>query len=301
MIILKMWGGLGNQMFIYALYKSMLEKKKNVKIDMSYFENFNAHNGYELKNVFGIDVDLATKRESEQLANIGISFQDKLRRLFFKPKQQFIPKPEEAIKFFPEIFSMENVYLQGYWQREEYFSCVKDKIAKDFSFKKEMNADTLYFKEKIERTNSVSLHVRRGDYISHKTFLDKITCLILNRKNRLDGVCTKKYYENAMKYVESRIKNPLYFIFSNDMLWCKRHFNIKNVEFVDCNNERNGYQDMYLMSLCQHNIIANSSFSWWGAWLNKNNSKVVVNPKKWFNSSYNVHCGLDDWVKISTS
>lgn len=297
MIIIKMWGGLGNQMFIYALYSALILRGRKVKVDMSYFNHYYAHNGYELERVFGIKVDSASTEECARLANTGVDFASRIMRKLFPLKTHFIPRPEEAIRFFPEIFEMEDVYLQGYWQREEYFRDIRDKILSDFSFNPKLNQESFCIKKKIEATNSVSIHVRRGDYL-HKNLAQWIQSSMW-AKNTLSGVCTKKYYRGSIDYVESRVAHPTYFIFSNDMSWCNENLKIENAEFVSCNSGEHSCNDMYLMSLCKHNIIANSSFSWWGAWLNKNDDRVVTCPEKWFSSDYKEHCALKEWIKIS--
>lgn len=138
----------------------------------------------------------------------------------------------------------------------------------------------------ITAKESVSLHIRRGDYLTAENSI-------------FQNICTPTYYKNAVSYMNSNVVNPYYFIFSNDIEWCKNNLNLDNITFVDWNIGVNSYKDMQLMSLCKHNIIANSSFSWWGAWLNNNPNKVVCVPKRWYNNKATVYGECpDSWVRI---
>lgn len=134
-----------------------------------------------------------------------------------------------------------------------------------------LSGENKIISDEIRKTNSVSLHIRRGDYIT-----SKIT-------NKFHGTCCLGYYKKAMKLINKKVKNPKYFVFSDDIYWVKKNLEIKNAFYVDDNVGDKSYIDMQLMSMCKHNIIANSSFSWWAAWLNNNPNKIVIAPKKWFN------------------
>ena len=132
-------------------------------------------------------------------------------------------------------------------------------------------------------TESVSIHVRRGDYLNEPL---------------LNGICDEQYYVAAIEEIKAMVDNPVFFIFSNDILWCKTHFNQINAVFVENNTGKNSYRDMQLMSLCKHHIIANSSFSWWGAWLGKYKDSMICAPTKWMNAKVSSDVVCADWIKI---
>lgn len=287
MFIIKILGGLGNQMFQYAFYKSLLCKGKLVKADISDFKVYDIHNGYELKNVFNIDVVEATISESykigkpkNRLDRYLIKFG--LKNNYYKDKNEI-----DAITYHPKIFNMkQDMYLQGYWQSYKYFEHIKDEIISDFTFDKKLDMKNERIRDLICKTNSVSLHIRRGDYLGNKT---------------VENICTNIYYKNAVEYIMKNVQNPKFFIFSNDIEWCRENFLLDNVVYVD-NSGENSYKDMLLMSKCKHNIIANSTFSWWGAYLNTNSSKIIICPDRWFNNIKKYNMGdiyPKEWVKIT--
>ena len=138
----------------------------------------------------------------------------------------------------------------------------------------------------MEEVDSVSLHIRRGDY------------LLPENRELFGGICTLDYYRRAIDYILDKVKNPFFFIFSNDIVWVKENMNISNSLFITWNSGKDSWQDMFLMSKCKHNIIANSTFSWWGAWLNKNPQKIVISPSRFFNVSNNSDIVPDTWTSI---
>lgn len=287
MIIVKVMAGLGNQMFQYALYKNFIVQNKEAKLDISFFDYFNAHNGYELDRIFNISPIYATIEESNILGDTRLDVVSRiLRKLGVTKKTHYTQDIVYGFGFEEKLLDIkENVYLQGYWQSEKYFYNAKDILRSEFSFKKKLDQKNQEISDLIKNTNSISLHVRRGDYVS---------------SNNLGNVCSLKYYRNAMEYIKSEVDNPFFFVFSDDIDWCKANLNRDNIFYVNINFGQDSYKDMQLMSLCQHNIIANSSFSWWGAWLNINTNKIVVAPNKWFNNDKTVVKDIipDDWIKI---
>ncbi|MGM9978891.1 MAG: alpha-1,2-fucosyltransferase [Clostridium sp.] len=276
MVIIKVMGGLGNQMFQYALYKAFLLKGKKVCINIDFYENVNSHNGYELESVF----NLHPKIEKNWIIKhkyLGYVF----RRL--KEKSKIL---EQDFEYIDNIFDFSNNTLIGYWQNENYFKDIREELLKDFYYK--INDEkNLKIQEKIKNTNSVSLHVRRGDYIDK---LNKEKHYVIRNNN---------YYIRAIKYIEKRISNPHFFVFSDDITWVKENLDIPSAEFINWNTGTDSFKDMILMSKCKHNIIANSTFSWWGAWLNENKNKIIISPEVWLNNidASNVIC--KDWIKIS--
>lgn len=296
MIIVGIFDGLGNQMFHYAFYRALKMKKKEVKIDIiSTWNKYRAdHNGYELNKIFKINIDIATAKERNYFLNgffIGKSlkkrnFISKIRlRLLEKNKRIYIWKnAKEAITYNEKYFNENNIYYFSHYQSEKYFKSIEQEIRNDFMFPLIYDDKNKKLLDKIKNTNSVSLHVRRGDYVNIKEYYD---------------VCSLAYYKNAIDIIRKNIKKPIFYIFSNDIPWCKKYFDITNIVFVDCNKSSDSFRDMQLMSYCKHNIIANSTFSWWGAWLNNNKEKMVMAPNRWF---YHIKetCDIipDNWYKV---
>jgi len=275
-------GGLGNQMFQYAFAYSVSRKlNQSFALDISDFETYwhpykpnTCWHPYQL-NVFQIEGD----------ESIPCEIKFKKRNLFNRVikkikivKSKFLVKgyyQERHHHFDKDVFGIRNdVYFIGYWQSESYFKEYKSELLKKFTLKKPLCSKAQAYKEAILSKNTASLHVRRGDYANNKSI------------NNFHGVCSLEYYQKAVKYITYSFPEICFYIFSDDLDWAKTNFNfIKNKIFVESNGDIPNYEEMHLMSLCKHNIIANSSFSWWGAWLNKNDEKIVIAPEKWFNDT----------------
>lgn len=267
MIIVRVLGGLGNQMFQYAFAKALEQKGHKVQIDLSKIKKYKLHGGYQLDK-YQIDLKPANIF-SVFLAKIGIIKSIK----------------EKSSLFDKNLLNVNGrKYMKGYFQTEKYFKETREILLEQFQ-KTDKNADsTDEFSKKIKETASnCSLHVRRGDYVS-------------NSKNHIiHGVCDLEYYKRAIEYILSKDAQTTFFIFSDDIPWTKENLKIKNAIYVE--HKCTPHEDMYLMSLCKNNITANSSFSWWGAWLNKNEEKTVVSPKEWYVSKEtNIIC--EDWIKL---
>ena len=271
MIIVRVTGGLGNQMFQYAMYKSLEKKGKLVKLDSkSFYETKKEHNGYELERIFDIKPNKPTKEDLEKFDENNISTLFKIKRKLFGDKK-FVYDTKEYV-FNKDVYKLKNSYLNGYWQSIKYFEGIENDIKKDFQFKNQLDNKNLEILNEIENSNSISIHIRRGDYMSHENY------------NMYGCIATPTYYKKAIKVIEEKVENPTFFVFSNDMDWVKKNIQINSrVFYIDINSGNGSYKDMQLMSNCKHNIIANSSFSWWGAWLNENKNKIVIAPKKWIN------------------
>jgi len=265
MIIIRLNGGLANQMFQYALGKSISIKKKiDFKIDISEFDHYQLRK-YSL-NVFDIAMDFATRHDIDSITGRK-SISNLIRQIFrrsIKYNNNLIK--EKHYHFDKHILDYgNNLYFDGYWQSHKYFQDISDVLIREFEIKGFKHS----LLPKITNTNSVSVHIRRGDYVNNPETL------------KFHGVLGVDYYQKAMQYIEKNLENPIYFFFSDDLQWVKENIrNEKECIYVEDNPD---YIDMMLMKNCHHNIIANSSFSWWGAWLNKNPYKIVVAPKKWFN------------------
>lgn len=270
MVIVRLHGGLGNQMFQYAVGKS-LSSKLGVPLgldirDLTKGETTNdfTFRKYEL-NYFSIE------------GEVFLSSPSFLGGFFFKYFSKYKRYVEPSFYYDSSFNKLkDNVYLDGFWQSEKYFNNIRSELVNDFQINKpfslsEYNCNLI---NRIQSINSVSLHIRRGDYVSN------------SEAAQVHGVCSLEYYFLAIEYILNYTENPKLFIFSDDILWAKDNFDHLNleIEFVEGNLGDDSYIDLHLMRLCKHNIIANSTFSWWAAWLNQNSSKIVIAPKTWFNS-----------------
>ena len=275
MIITQLVGGLGNQMFQYAAGRALAHRTGlDFKIDISSYENYKLHYGFELQKIFNCHCVLAKRSDIRRV--LGWQSPLLFRRFFIMPgmkdfrcKQLVVEPHFEYWRGINEL--KERCYLNGYWQSEKYFVDVAKEIRNDFTFKIPMNYKNFELANQIKKVNAVSLHVRRGDYVN-------------NQKNRsIHGLCSIEYYSAAIKYLSKRLKRPYFFVFSDDIEWVKRSLKINHpCLYIYHNVGKESYNDMRLMSMCKHHIIANSSFSWWGAWLNPSSDKIVISPSQWF-------------------
>ncbi|TXD52979.1 MULTISPECIES: alpha-1,2-fucosyltransferase [unclassified Polaribacter] len=267
MIIVRIVGGLGNQMFQYAYAKALQQKGYDVKIDLTKFKNYKLHGGYQL-NQLKIDLETTTPI-ANILCKIGFRKSVKEKSLLFDQKFLEVPQRE---------------YIKGYFQTEKYFASIRTVLLKQFVLKKELSNTTLhYLKEITIQKNACSLHIRRGDYITDE------------KANSVHGICDLKYYKGAIKLIQDKFRDSHFFIFSDDISWAQKNLIVKNTTYIAHNVIP--HEDMHLMSLCKHNITANSSFSWWGAWLNQHEDKTVIAPKKWFVRKENeVACA--NWIQL---
>ncbi len=268
MLIIRQWGGLGNQMFIYAFARAQEQLKKEVKIDVSYYKAFDAHgSGYIIPEVFPFTKTvLASDSECADMAFYQYDFFHRGLRKIGINKKTYVSQTKryKSAGYNEELMHFNHAYIEGYFQSEKYFEKIKSDIRKEFQFCIRDDEVSEYL-HSIERANSVSVHVRRGDYLSG------------NKKLLFET----DYYRNSIDYIYSKINEPLFVIYSDDIAWCKEYFSFVNGKVIYVDNMPHAYYDMYLMSKCKHNIIADSSFSWWGAWLNNNADKIVLCPAKW--------------------
>lgn len=288
MKIVKFHGGLGNQMFQYCFYEKLFLENKDVVADLSFFKKVKAHNGFELEKIFKIELKEIDEKTEEFIYSKKRIL--KLKKSIFKKIKKFKIYTFADTVYDSKIMkdSSEIIFYDGYWQSEKYFDDIKKLIYKKFSFPEIVDLKNKVISEKIKLENSVSIHARRGDYVGHP---------------QLDGLASIEYYKKAIEYIRLKVKNPKFFIFSNDLKWCEDNLPLSKdeLQLVDGNFGENSYRDMQLMSLCKHNIIPNSSFSWWGAWLNKNPDKIVIAPERWF--SEESQFSYDDivpksWIKL---
>lgn len=267
MIIVQVVGGLGNQMFQYAYAKGLKAKGFSVKLDITVFEHYKLHGGYQLGK-YNIDIDIATNSEIQR--NNKYNFCSKL--LYFLNINAAHRVKEKRLLFQRRLLQPNNHnYIEGYFQCEKYFLSIREDIIESFKINSILSDYTQEIEKKISKAKtSCSLHVRRGDYISDKD------------AQKTHGTCTLAYYAKALDQINQQNKEVEYFIFSDDIAWVKENLKVDNAFYIESKEERVPHEDIYLMSLCTHNIIANSSFSWWGAWLNNNENKIVLAPLRWF-------------------
>ncbi|HMK17654.1 MAG TPA: alpha-1,2-fucosyltransferase [Chitinophagaceae bacterium] len=285
MIISHINGGLGNQMFQYAAGRTLAHLNKTfLKLDASSFEESKLRS-FDLL-CFNAQIGFATNQEISTLKpahNFEKAFQ------YLSPLKRRTYYREREFRFDEKVLQLgKNVYLKGYFQSENYFLPVKDIIKADFTFQNDIIKNIKEFSTSLINSNSVSVHIRRGDFKKDQTTAD------------YHGTLSLDYYKSAIELIKSKIGNPAFFFFSDDIDWVKENLPIPGVTFVSKTITENHFEDLYLMSQCKHNIIANSSFSWWGAWLNTNPEKLVIAPKKWFKEGPKDTQDLlpAEWIKI---
>jgi len=277
LVVTQLVGGLGNQMFQFAAGLGLAKSKSaSLKIDSSAFRTYQLHKFDLLK--WAVQSVEAEPLELKKLLE---------KKLFILPSKKF---KEKQFSFDPEFFSINPpVYLEGYWQSEKYFKHVREELLGLFVPVLELSEYSRGIKKSISDSPcAVSLHVRRGDYL-------------LSKNQSVHGSCGLDYYQKCIQYFENKYSDLNFFVFSDDITWAKENLKFKGQsEYVDGNGVDRNHEDMLLMSLCRHNVIANSSFSWWGAWLNKNAGQEVIAPKQWFaTGKYNyqdIYC--EGWMKL---
>jgi hypothetical protein len=288
MIYTSIYGGLGNQMFQYATAKSIsVARNVDFKIDTCKMNNSNFITRNFLLNKFNISAQMAQIDEVFEFHN-NKYFDFVLRKLYqknIKLTNKIFEK--KYFHFDKDLLSNQKGYLDGYWQSFKYFENIRDILLKEFTLVQELNFENKLILNQINESNSVSIHIRRGDYVKDK------------KNEKIYAVFGMEYYEDAIFYLIKTIQNPSFFVFSDDLEWASKNLDLKNATFVDVNATQNPANDLILMSCCKHNIIANSTFSWWSAWLNKNAQKVVIAPKRWMSTIDN----LDDlypqnWIRL---
>lgn len=285
MIVVKLMGGLGNQMFQYAAGKAL-----SIKHDVPLFidESFlleDPRGAYTKRRLELGQLEVTIKRGDVKLLQ-----EFKKRTLFQKFFRLQNPNVfNEGGSYNPLFFSAgKTVYLNGYWQSELYFQSIREVLQKEFTPRYNFSPANKQYLDKVERCVSVAVHVRRGDYVRLKSAAN------------FHGVTDMAYYRKAINYFENNHAGCRFFIFSDDLPWCRENFaRFKNIIFVDTDQEFSS-TDLFIMKKCRHNIICNSSYSWWSAWLNENPDKVVIAPKNWFSGPASdqeaIYC--QSWLKI---
>src|SRR5579864_3361982 len=269
MVVVKLIGGLGNQIFQYAIGRKISKTHDvELKLDVTSFDTYKLHSGYAL-DAFNIKAGIATPADIGRLIGYPTPIHKVLRRML-GPGAKHVLEPHAH--FADGIRGVsDDCYLEGYWQSEKYFSDLRADLLNELKLKRPLEGMNTECAALIADTNSVSLHVRRGDLVSNLQF------------NKVHGTCSPEYYAAAIAHVWRVQGTPHLFVFSDDIPWARKAIQPDcPITFVDHNDSAAAHEDLRLMSLCRHNIIANSTFSWWGAWLNRNPQKTVICPKKWF-------------------
>ena len=267
LIVIQLSGGMGNQMFQYALYLQLKALGRKVKIDDK--TEYQGSNVRPIRlSVFDVKYAIPSETEMTALTDSYMDIVSRVRRKL--TGRQTAAYVENSPLFDAKVLEKERAYFIGCWQSEKYFKDIKEEVRKAFTFRNiKLYPKMKEYEEKMQNTNSVSLHIRRGDY--------------LQVSEVYGGICTEEYYAKAMKQMEEDITDCHFFVFTNDVAWVKEHYQQENVTIVEGNDEDTGYIDMYLMTQCKHYILANSSFSWWGCYLNPSKEKKVIAPSQWFN------------------
>lgn len=281
---MKLSGGLGNQLFQYATGRR-LSHALNTKLKLDIRSYPDSYGRKYYLDCFNVNAQLADENDLRFFEyGFGQKFLNRLPLNIFSK----IVK-EKSLSFEKKILDLsDGKYLDGYWQSEKYFKDIESIIRKDITLKPEFSINNSDIFNLISHTNSVSLHVRRADYAQNK------------KTNSVHGTCSKEYYEKAINKF-SKIENLNIFIFSDDIAWAKQNIQPRFAHhYVDHGAEK-GYIDLVLMSHCQHHIIANSTFSWWGAWLNDNPNKIVIAPNPWFRDKTRNDKDIIpvDWIKLN--
>lgn len=277
--IVKYIGGLGNQMFQYAFAKCLMSQGLNVTGDLSGYyaaegRDFtlqNAFSNVEIKKCSGI----LRKRYKEK------------KDLYICELKDILAGDEKPADL--NILKLKQGYLEGYWQSSKYAGLVEKELRSEFQFTCKGDKKLKQIAEEVAAgENTVSVHIRRGDYLDGRA------------QQSFGNVCTEDYYLKAIRYIQRTIENPKFYFFSDDIEWVRKKYAQHNGMYISAEmfDDYEDWYDMYLMSLCRHNIIANSTFSWWGAWLNQNLQKIVVAPKKWLNIPYYTDICPKTWVRV---
>ncbi len=292
MIISKLAGGLGNQMFQYAFGKNLaLKYNTTLKLDTSFLLDRSPRSNFTFRDydldVFNIDDKIASENEINKFTKrLNWRIADRILNKVIGFKKNFIIEPH--FHFSKACFNaQDNCYLEGYWQTEKYFIAIKEELKnKYFVFRAPLSFHGNNLLTQIHSTNSIAVNVRRGDFVN----------------NPFHGTCSPDYYKQAEEIISAKINNPHFFVFSDEINWAKENLLFSHpVTFVGKEYNGKKYQDkMRLMAACKHFIIPNSSFAWWAVWLNTCEDKIVIAPKAWFpaNKTGNQDIIPSKWITI---
>jgi len=271
MIIVRLNGGLGNQLFQYATARAIaISNNTTVLLDVDEFKTHKLRQ-FELDK-YKVDAEIYSSGSSINNVINPVSFVMKTLKKLRLEKSVKNYHFERGLSFNGETLKLKDgSYLEGYFQSEKYFHNIRNTLLEEIVLKQGLSDYVKYNSRKILSAEcSVSLHIRRGDYVLNEN------------TNATHGVCDLRYYYRAINYFKKKLTKFTIFVFSDDIDWAVDNLSFENIVFVKSSMNNLPHDDIYLMSKCKHNIIANSSFSWWGAWLNNNDDKIVIAPSNWF-------------------
>lgn len=279
MIIIKISGGLGNQIFQYSFGRS-LSLKLNTDLKFDIQTNLDIAS-FTKRSVglfnFDVNLNLASAEEINQFKCFNNKYLSRTERKIIQKlpllnKRYIVQDPYNPYNTVDSF--RDNCYYDGHWQSEKFFKSIESVIRKDLEFNLKLDQVNSRLLEEIDASDSVSIHIRRGDYINIKA------------NSKMFYTCPFEYYQKGVEILNSKSANQQYFVFSDEIDWAKKNFKGYNFRFIESNIDL-PVIDLFLMTKCKNNIIANSSFSWWGAWLNQNPNKIVIAPKNWYKGSLN--------------
>jgi hypothetical protein len=274
-----MTGQLGNQMFQYALGRRLQLAGRNVRYYTGYYRQ-HPHHYFGLSR-FPVLIPAASDNQVLAMRDDRHRLIDRIRRKIFGRHPHVVSEIDHrSYAFMEDVFLTKHAFIDGYWQSEKYFKDIQDVIRKDFTFPVSGDIRNQELAKEMGDCTSVSVHVRRGDYLGGFPVMDH------------------SYYGPAMSYFREKYGPVRFYVFSNDMDWCRTNIQGRDVRYVDWNVGEDSLFDMWLMTQCKHNIIANSSFSWWGAWLNRHENKEVIAPKVWLYHADTPDICCDQWIRM---
>jgi hypothetical protein len=285
MILTKLKGGLGNQLFQYSTGRYLAHKTGDtLQLDISSFKKTGSDTfrNFDL-NKLNINAEISEKTLPFYLRLKRFLNHKFFRKFYQDHHPELLRKNEEKIK------SGKNIYLEGYFQSEKNFSEIREILLKELTLKEEFQSQTFKeIKNEISNCNSVSIHIRRGDYIKNPSV------------TKYHGICDINYYQNAISEIKNKITNPVFYFFSDDSKWVAENFEMNEKMKIVSGKNLSAPEELFLMSFCKHNIIANSTFSWWSAWLNQNHDKIVIAPTPWIDALPNPHKNIipETWIQI---
>ena len=280
-------GGLGNQMFQYALLRSLEVQGKTVLADVEKYARLGVME-FQLTDVFkNINLNICTKEQKTKLIEKNTEDGNK-RKKFVIYFETAAYEPDRKKKADLSLLDITGGVIVGKHQTYQFAERIREILLSDFSFHTICDKQLERLQNVISHENAISVHIRRGDY------------LLEQNKWSYGNICTLEYYECAMQYIRDRVSDCTFYFFSDDIEWVKKQYDVENAVYIEESmfDDYRDWYDMYLMSICRHNIIANSTFSWWGAWLNQNKEKIVIAPKKWIHTYDYEDIYPSQWVQI---
>lgn len=296
MIYSRLISGLGNQLFQYAIGRQVsLLNNTELLIDASFYKGQSLRSyklaNYNIKAAIASDEEVVKFLSPYKLLTLRAKLYRRYDKLIPKRKRRYFAEAAWW-EYEPDLYKVgNNTYLDGYWQHYKYFEQLDARVLDELTLRVPYPAEaTQLLNEIVANPNAISLHIRRGDYISD------------SNANKLMGVLPLEYYEKAIRFVKEKVLAPVFYVFSDDLEWAAKHLGKGiDIRLVDIANGEQEYIELDLMSKCRHNIIANSSFSWWGAFLNRNVDKIVVAPRQWVvpnDVNAKINLQFPSWVKL---